>query len=119
MTFTPGRFFSNNFSFDGTDTLTIQEAGTYYLIGTLMPSTTSNGPFGVAISLNGNIVGPFGLYGANYGTSAGQEVVAFGLENLAVGDTISLVNISPLPISIGGTISGVQPSSRLVVYRIF
>ncbi|WP_340085135.1 hypothetical protein MHB50_08355 [Siminovitchia sp. FSL H7-0308] len=88
------------------------------MIGALMPSVGVGGSFGVQIGINGTTP-QFGFSAANYGTPAGQEVVAFGLASLNVGDTVALFNIGA-PTSIGGAIGNQPdgPAARLTIYKI-
>ncbi|MGE6401078.1 exosporium leader peptide-containing protein, partial [Bacillus cereus] len=115
VNFSPATVLLNNVLFDGISTFTIQVPGIYYFIGALMTSATQAGPVGVTISLN-NL--PPGLDGANYGTAAGQEVVAFGFFEVVAGDTITLVNISGQSIAIGGNTGSNQPAARLSFFKI-
>ncbi|KAB2460724.1 hypothetical protein F8162_04090 [Bacillus sp. CH140a_4T] len=80
-----------------------------------MTSASQAGPVGVSISLNN--LAP-GLDGANYGTAAGQEVVAFGFLQVVAGDTITLINVSGQPITIGGSTGSNQPAARLSFFKI-
>ncbi|SEB20388.1 hypothetical protein SAMN04488146_1189, partial [Bacillus nitratireducens] len=115
VNFSTGAVILNNVLFDGISTFTIQVPGIYYFIGALMTSANQAGPVGVTISLN-NL--PPGLDGVNYGTAAGQEVVAFGFLQVVAGDTITLNNVSGQSITIGGNTGSNQPAARLSFFKI-
>ncbi|ONK21947.1 hypothetical protein BLX87_18755 [Bacillus sp. VT-16-64] len=115
----PSKTLLSNVGFDGSDSLIIQQPGYYYMIGSLMPSSATIGPFGVQIVVNDTIPIGFGDNAANYGGVAGQEVVAFAIRQLNVGDTVQLYNIgaaTTLGGNIGTTTDG--PAARLIIYKI-
>lgn len=101
----PGQSTIIGMTYNGTDTLTVDEAGIYYVEGAVFPSSTQSGPVGIRVAINGDITPAIGSnIGVNYGTPVGQEVTTSRLVRLNVGDTISLYNVGPFPLTIGGNI---------------
>ncbi|MGG5742077.1 hypothetical protein [Bacillus cereus group sp. IBL03679] len=99
----PFSVVSNNVTFNGIDTFTIEVPGTYFFTGAMMPASNQAGPFGVGVVFNGVQLGPTGT---NYGESAGQEVICFGFSvEIPAGTKIQLFNFSGQPVSIGGTLT--------------
>ncbi|WP_419822681.1 hypothetical protein [Anoxybacterium hadale] len=96
--------------FNGKDLLRIIVPGNYFCMGFVTPAADEAGPITISIGLNGP---GFGLYGANNGPAAGQQVVCFGFTGfIPRGTTLGLYNAS------GKSIRLSRLPARIAVFRI-
>lgn len=108
--FTPPITEIQNVGFNGTDLFTILIPGNYFCMGYIAPAPDEEGPVGVLIGLNGP---DFGLFGSNYGTAAGQQVVCFGFTgHIPAGTTLGLYNTTSRAIRLGNV------PGRMAIFRI-
>ncbi|MFF2242206.1 exosporium leader peptide-containing protein [Bacillus thuringiensis] len=105
---------ASNITFNGSDTLTIIDSGTYtigFYVGISITNTTT--PIIISVSINGTTTGQRTM---ELDTTAG-EISTTLIRNLVAGDNIQLINNSTGPL-ITSPSNGFQ-SLRLIIYRIF
>ena len=100
----------NGVAFNGIDLLKIIVPGNYFCIGFVTPDAEETGPITISIGLNGP---GFGLFGANNGSAAGQQVICFGFTGyVPEGTTLGLYNTSRRSIRLS------RFPARIAIFRV-